>query len=165
MAISYLHLRICGRRGVDLAIFVETNKKLHLCTDGIVVCPIHPQIDSMSNYPITSIRDYYPLEYSHMMHIVKEGVGKGDVIYSDIDGHQKILWVCCDNAYNVAYKLDWIEDGLKSMAAMKLTDKGTVYFPGIGYYQEDGVDQESVLKLVYKYLNNGRFNVSFLTHY
>ena len=110
-----------------MAIFVETNKKLHLCTDGIVVCPIHPQIDSMSNYPITSIRDYYPLEYSHMMHIVKEGVGKGDVIYSDIDGHQKILWVCCHNAYNVAYKLDWIEDGLKIGKLCDLPTQGCWY--------------------------------------
>ena len=148
-----------------MAVFVETNKKLHLCQDGIIVCPIHPQSDSMSNYPITTIRDYYPLEYSHMMHYVKEGIGMGDIIHSDLNDSQSIVWGCFHNAYNVAYKLDWIEAALKSMLKMRLHDKSTIYFPGIGYYEEDGLDQEDVLKLVYKYLQKGRFNVSFLTHY
>mgnify|MGYP004413236293 FL=1 len=148
-----------------MSVFVETNKKLHLCEDGIIFCPIHPQSESMSNYPITSIRNYYPIEYSHMMRYVKDGIGKGDVVYSDIGDNEKIVWGCCHNAYNVSYKLDWIESALKGMRKMRLHDKGTIYFPGLGYYLEDGIDQEDVLKLVYDYLSDGQYSVRFLSHY
>ncbi len=145
--------------------YVETNRKLHLCEDGVIVCPIHPQIDSMSNYPITTIRQYYPVEYSHMMHRLKEGIGKGDIIYSDIGEKQPILWACCHNAYNVSYKLEWVEKALKNIEHSRIHDKKRIFFPGLGFYQEDGIEQEDVLRLVYDYLNDGKYNIHFLTHY
>ena len=48
---------------------------------------------------------------------------------------------------------------------MRLHDKGTIYFPGLGYYLEDGIDQEDVLKLVHDYLSDGQYSVRFLSHY
>jgi len=148
-----------------MTVFLETNKKLHLCENGMIVCPIHPQHLSMSNYPVTTLRDYYPIEYSHMMHRLKEGMGKGDVLLSDSNGDEVIVWVCFHNAYNVAYKMDWIEEAIKTMSKMRLHDRDTIYFPGLGYYEEDGVDQEEVLKMVHNGLSDGIFNVKFLTHY
>tara|TARA_B100001564_G_scaffold351380_1_gene357133 strand:- start:924 stop:1226 length:303 start_codon:yes stop_codon:yes gene_type:complete len=100
-----------------------------------------------------------------MMRYVREGIDKGDIIYSDIGDDQKIVWGCCHNAYNVSYKLEWIESALKSISKMRLQDKGTIFFPGLGYYSEDGIDQEEVLKLVHDYLGDGRYNVRFLSHY
>ncbi len=148
-----------------MAVFLETNKSLHLCENGLIVCPIHPQPQSMSNYPVTTIRDYYPIEYSSMMHRLKEGVGQGDVIVSDTNGSEVIVWACFHNAYNVAYKLDWVRDAVEVMSDMRLQDRDTIYFPGLGYYEEDGIDQEDVLKIVHDGLSDGIFNVKFLTHY
>ena len=86
-------------------------------------------------------------------------------IYSDSNTKEPVLWFPMHKLYNTKYRLDWIESGLQTLASYRLHDKYRIYFPAIGYYDEDGLVQEDVLHLVQKYLSDGKEDVYFVTHY
>ena len=90
---------------------------------------------------------------------------QGQLIYSDSNTNEPILWFPMHKLYNTKYRLDWIESGLQTLASYRLHDKHEIYFPAIGYYEEDGLVQEDVLELVQKYLSDGKKDVYFVTHY
>ena len=149
-----------------MSVLLHTNTKMSLCEDGLLICPISCQPMMMVNYPIPDFRKMDPISYGHMMgKVVKDGIKQGQLIFSDSNTSEKILWFPMHKAYNVHYKLDWIEDGLKTMAKNRLHDKYEINFPAIGYYEEDGVSQEDVLELVIEYLSDGKFDVKYITHY
>ena len=100
------------------------------------------------------------------MGVVEEkGVKEGQLILSDSNTDTPILWFPMHKLYNTRYRIDWIESGLETMAKYRLHDKYPIYFPGIGYYEEDGLVQEDVLELVQKHLSDGKKDVLFVTHY
>lgn len=149
-----------------MPVLLYTNTPINLCEDGLIVCPICTQLRMMVNYPITEFRKHDVISFGHMMGVVEEkGIKKGQLIFSDSNSSENVLWFPMHGAYNVKYKIDWIESGLKTMAKNRLHDKFPIYFPAIGYYEEDGLEQKDVLKLVQKYLSDGKKDVMFVTHY
>ena len=149
-----------------MAILLYTNTPITLCDDGVVICPICTQLKMMTNYPIPDFRKFDVIAYGHLMGIVEEkGVEQGQLILSDTNTNAPVLWFPMHKLYNTHYKLDWIESGLETIAKYRLHDRYPIYFPAIGYYEEDGVSQQTVLKLVQKHLSDGDKDVMFVTHY
>ena len=97
--------------------------------------------------------------------IEDNGITEGQLVLSETNTDEPILWFPMHKLYNTRYRIDWIESGLKTLAEYRLHDKYPIYFPAIGYYDEDGLVQEDVLELVQKYLSDGKENVIFVTHY
>lgn len=149
-----------------MSVLLYTNTKINLCENGIIVCPICTQLKYMSNYPITTFRKTDVVAYGHLLGFVEEnGVEQGQLIFSDSNTSEPILWFPMHKLYNTKYRLDWIESGLQTLASYRLHDRHEIYFPAIGYYEEDGLVQEDVLELVQKYLSDGKKDVYFVTHY
>jgi hypothetical protein len=149
-----------------VAVLLYTNMPIALCENGVIVCPICTQLKMMTNYPITEFRKTDVIAYGHMMGVIEEnGVDKGQLIFSNSNTDEPILWFPMHKLYNTRYKLDWIESGLETIAKYRFHDKYRIYFPAIGYYEEDGLVQEDVLELVQKHLSDGKEDVIFVTHY
>ena len=76
-----------------MSILLHTNTKMTLCEDGLLVCPISCQPMMMVNYPIPDFRKMDPISYGHMMgKVVNNGIKKGQLIFSDSNTSEKILW-------------------------------------------------------------------------
>jgi len=149
-----------------MAVLLYTNTTINLCENGVLVCPICTQLKCMNNYPISEFRKTDVVAYGHMMGFVEDsGVKQGQLIYSDSNTTEPVLWFPMHKLYNTKYRLDWIESGLKTLAKYRLHDVHEIYFPAIGHYEEDGLVQEDVLQLVQKYLSDGKKDVYFVTHY
>ena len=149
-----------------MSVLLYTNTKINLCEDGIIVCPVCTQYRYMSNYPISEFKKSDLIAYGHLLGFVEEnGIKEGQLIFSDSNTKEPILWFPMHKLYNTKYRLDWIESGLQTLASYRLHDKHRIYFPAIGYYDEDGSVQEDVLHLVQKYLSDGKKDVYFVTHY
>ncbi len=149
-----------------MSVLLYTNTPITLCEKGVIICPICTQLKMMVNYPITEFRKGETIAYGHMMGVVEEkGVEEGQLILSDSNTDSPILWFPMHKLYNTRYRLDWIESGLETIAKYRLHDKYPIYFPAIGYYEEDGLVQEDVLELVQKHISDGEKDVMFVTHY
>lgn len=149
-----------------MAVLLYTNTPLTMCEKGIIVCPICTQLKMMVNYPINEVRKIDIIAYSHLMGFIEEnGIEEGQLVLSETNTDEPILWFPMHKLYNTRYRIDWIESGLKTLAEYRLHDKYPIYFPAIGYYDEDGLVQEDVLELVQKYLHDGKEDVIFVTHY
>jgi hypothetical protein len=149
-----------------MAVLLYTNTPLSMCEKGIIVCPICTQLKMMVNYPIPEIKKMDVMAYGHMMRFVEEnGIEEGQLILSETNTEEPVIWFPMHKLYNTRFRIDWIESGLQTMSEHRIHDKYPIYFPAIGYYEEDGLVQEDVLELVQKYLSDGEKDVMFVTHY
>ncbi len=149
-----------------MAVLLYTNTSLTMCEDGIIICPICTQLKMMINYPISDVKKMDAMAYGHIMgYLERHGIKEGQLVLSDTNTDEPILWFPMHKLYNTRYRLDWIESGLETLAEYRLHDRHALYFPAIGYYEEDGLVQEDVLELVQKHLSDGEKDVMFVTHY
>ena len=76
-------------------------------------------------------------------------LGRGKFLLSDF-GDQKICWMTVQNRHNNYFQLEWLEEVMDAMAKADLHKEYDMAFPGLGYYDEDGLDVNDTLKLVYE---------------
>jgi hypothetical protein len=149
-----------------MAVLLYTNTSLIMCEEGIIVCPICTQLKMMVNYPINEVRKIDVLAYSHLMGFIEEnGIEEGQLVLSETNTDEPILWFPMHKMYNTRYRIDWIESGLKTLSEHRLHDKYPIYFPAIGYYDSDRIDVKLVHKAVKKYLGDGLKPVDFVLNY
>ena len=126
-----------------------------------------------TEHPIKEIRSMFPFEYRHFrehcederrQHESEVLLGKGKFLLSDF-GDQKICWMTVQNRHNNYFQMDWIEAVVRSIADAKLHVKYDMAFPGLGYYDEDGVDQQKVLKMVYSAFNDSEKALDYHVSY
>lgn len=149
-----------------MSVYLLTNTSIRQCLDGILCVPIHTQLNNMHTYPYCDLREKYVLECSHYRRVIKDGRPEmGELLYSDANKDEKILWMICHTSNASYYKLKNIEKCVIKIAKNRLHDYHDLYFPLIGYYKEDGVEQKEVLRIVLKHLSDGKKRVICLTHY
>lgn len=111
-----------------------------------------------TEHPIREVRSLYPIEYRHFREHCEDErrehdspilLGRGKFLLSDF-GEQKICWMTVQNRHNNYFQLEWLEEVVDAMAKAGLHNKYDMAFPGLGYYDEDGLDLEDTLRLVHK---------------
>ena len=126
-----------------------------------------------TEHPIREIRVMFPLEYRHFRehcederrkHESEVLLGRGKFLLSDF-GDQKICWMTVQNRHNNYFQIDWIEEVIEAIARADLHKKYDMAFPGLGYYEEDGIDTKEVLKMVYNAFNDSEKALDFHISY
>ncbi len=131
----------------------------------LLVCPIATNWKSF-NHPIPVVRNMFPIAYSFYRRRleVDRPLDIGGIILSDHD-EKPVCWITVHKAHNTKYKLDYIEESIKEMAALNLHKKYNIAFPALGYYEEDGVDKDDVQSLLELYFSDTDNKVLFVLDY
>jgi len=117
-----------------------------------------------TEHPIREIRVMFPFEYRHFRehcederreHESEVLLGRGKFLLSDF-GDQKICWMTVQNRHENYFQFEWIAEVIQSIADAELHLKYDIAFPGLGYYDEDGVDQAEVLKMAYNAFSDSK---------
>lgn len=111
-----------------------------------------------TEHPIREIRTMFPMEYRHFREHCEDErrqhdspvlLGRGKFLLSDF-GEQKICWMTVQNRHNNYFQEAWLEEVIDAMAEAELHKKYDMAFPGLGHYDEDGLDLKDTLKQVYE---------------
>jgi hypothetical protein len=65
------------------------------------------------------------------------------------------------NRHNNYFQEAWVEEVIDAMAEAGLHKKYDMAFPGLGYYDEDGLDSKVTLKQVYKAFSDSHKALDF----
>lgn len=111
-----------------------------------------------TEHPIREVRTMFPFEYRHFRehcederreHESEVLLGRGKFLLSDF-GDQKICWMTVQNRHNNYFQYEWLEEVMDAIAKAGLHKEYDMAFPALGYYDEDGLDMEDTLKMVYR---------------
>tara|TARA_B100001250_G_C19812474_1_gene796401 strand:- start:2326 stop:2787 length:462 start_codon:yes stop_codon:yes gene_type:complete len=126
-----------------------------------------------TEHPIREIRSMFPMEYRHFREHCEDErrehdsavlLGRGKFLLSDF-GDQKICWMTVQNRHNNYFQEGWVAEVIDAIADAGLHKKYDMAFPGLGYYEEDGLDLENVLKSVYRAFNDSNKQLDFHVRY
>jgi|TARA_B100000131_G_scaffold322766_1_gene377980 hypothetical protein len=126
-----------------------------------------------TEHPIREVRAMFPIEYRHFRehcederreHDSEVLLGRGKFLLSDF-GEQKICWMTVQNRHNNYFQYEWLEEVLDAMVEAKLHHKYDMAFPGLGYYDEDGLDMADTLKMVFEKFRGSAKGLDFHVGY
>ena len=126
-----------------------------------------------TEHPIREVRTMFPIEYRHFRehcederreHDSEVLLGRGKFLLSDF-GEQKICWMTVQNRHNNYFQYEWLEEVLDAMVEAKLHHKYDMAFPGLGYYDEDGLDMADTLKMVFEKFRGSAKGLDFHVGY
>ena len=126
-----------------------------------------------TEHPIREVRTMFPIEYRHFRehcederreHESEVLLGRGKFLLSDF-GEQKICWMTVQNRHNNYFQYEWLEEVLDAMAEAKLHHDYDMAFPGLGYYDEDGLDMADTLKMVFEKFRGSAKGLDFHVGY
>jgi hypothetical protein len=111
----------------------------------------------------------FPFAYRHFRehcederraHDSKVLLGRGKFLLSDFDD-QKICWMTVHNRHENYFQIEWIAEVVQSIAEAGLHLEYDMAFPALGFYADDGVDQEKVLKMVYNAFSDSKKQLDY----
>ena len=126
-----------------------------------------------TEHPIREIRTLFPFEYRHFREHCEDErrnhdspvlLGRGKFLLSDF-GDQKICWMTVQNRHNNYFQIEWLEEVLVAIVKSGLHNEYDMAFPGLGHYDEDGLDPKEVLELVYETFKDSKKQLDFHTAY
>ena len=126
-----------------------------------------------TEHPIREIRSMFPMEYRHFRehcederreHDSEVLLGRGKFLLSDF-GEQKICWMTVQNRHNNYFQYEWLDEVLDAIVEAKLHHKYDIAFPGLGYYDEDGLDMADTLKMVFEKFRGSAKGLDFHVGY
>lgn len=126
-----------------------------------------------TEHPIREVRTMFPMAYAHFRAHAQDYrreikpdfiLGRGKILFSDFD-KQKICWMPVQNRHENYFQIEWISDAIDEIVKQGLHEKFDLAFPALGYYDEDGVEMDDVLKMVYTSLFTGENVVDYHLKY
>lgn len=148
---------------------VEINKLPIWVSDcDMLVIPVHVSNvqKTWNRYPIDEMSVRFPLAYGHFKKMQDAAMIEPGVPVVTVGLESKdICWLPITTDARRRYKIEWIERGVRKMAAMRLHVSHSIAFPALGVYEGEGVDPTDVYKIVSKTLGPGSKKVEFLLNF
>ena len=142
------------------------NKPIRTSERGVIVCPVCLDKNNLHNHPIPDFRKDFLVSYSHFRGTIERGdMSRGKILLSDCREGSIICWFPVHKLYNTYYKLDWIEEAILQMKEAGIHYKYDIAFPGLGSYEDDGVDVKEVLKIIQKHFSDTDKDIDFHLNY
>lgn len=143
------------------------NLPYHHANRDIICLPFHGELATFTwNYPMKEFLRVAPLAISDAYNYVRDGEGElGDIFISAFNNEPKILWFYSHNYADKNYRLETIESALEKIREQSIPWEHSLAFPCLGYYKEDGIEQEDVINLLNKHLGDAPMMIDLFVNY